>query len=99
MDDKAGKGKAPNNRGTDIHSRGELEKAIERHEKDLEIATEIGDRAREGNAYGNLGNAHRLRGNFRRAIDYHEKNLKLAIEIGDRAGDCLLYTSPSPRDA
>ena len=34
MDDKTGKEKASNNRGTDFHSRGELEKAIECHQKD-----------------------------------------------------------------
>ena len=57
MDDKAREEKASNNRGTDFHSRGELEKAIECHEKDLEIAIEIGDRVREGKVYGNLGHA------------------------------------------
>ena len=41
MDDKAGKEKASNNRGTDFHSRGELGKAIESHEKDLKIAIEM----------------------------------------------------------
>ena len=64
MDDKTGKDKASNNRGTDFHSRGELEKAIECYEKDLEIAIEISDRAREGNAYGNLGDAYRLLGDL-----------------------------------
>ena len=91
MDDKAGKEKASNNRGSDFHSRGDLGKAIEYHKKDLEIAIKIGDRAREGNAYGNLGNTYRLLGNFRRAIEHHEKNLRLAIEIGDRAREGEAY--------
>ncbi|XP_044180931.1 G-protein-signaling modulator 2-like [Acropora millepora] len=91
MDDKAEKETTSKNRGTDFHSRGELGQDIECHEKDLEIAIEIGDRAREGNAYGNLGNTYRLLGKFRRAIEYHEKNLRLAIETGDRAGEGEAY--------
>ena len=55
MDDE-GKEKASNNRGTDFHSQGKLGKALECHEKDLEVAIKMGDRAREGNAYGNFGN-------------------------------------------
>ena len=88
MDDKAGKEKAPNNRGTHlhVHSRGEVGQAIECHEKDLEIAIEIGDRAGEGEAYGNLGCAFDSMGNFPKAIEYHEKYLKIAIEIGDLDG-------------
>ena len=78
MDDKAREEKASNNRGTDFHSRGELEKAIECYEKDLEIAIEIGEWVREGKAYGNLGHAYRLLGNFRRAIEYFSKNLRLS---------------------
>ena len=102
MDDNVGKEKASS--GTDFHSRGELGKVIECHEKDLEIAIKIGDRAGEGEAYGNLGCAYDSMGDFPKAIVSHEKYLKIAIEIGDldgkgRACGCLLYTSPSPRDA
>ena len=80
MDNKAAKEQASNNRGTDFHSWGELEKAIECHKKDLEAAIEMGDKAGEGNAYGNLGNAYRFLGNLRRAIEYHKKNLRIAID-------------------
>ena len=79
-------------------------KAIQYHEKHLKIAKEIGDRAGEGRAYGNLGLAYQSLGDYQKAIEYHEKRLKIAKESGDRAGEgraygCLLYTSPSPRDA
>ena len=40
--------------GKDFHKWGESGKAIECHEKDLEIAIKIGDQAGEGEAYGNL---------------------------------------------
>ncbi|XP_015780891.1 PREDICTED: G-protein-signaling modulator 2-like [Acropora digitifera] len=91
MDDKAGKEKASNNRGTDFHSRGELGKAIERLEKDLEIAIEIADQAREGNAYGNIGNTYRLLGGEGTAYGnignaYHAlADFQKAIEYHQRA--------------
>ena len=89
-------------------------KAIEYHERHLTNAKEIRDRVEEEGTYGNLGNAHQSLGDHQKAIDYHEKRLKIAKEIGDLAGEggaygnlgnayqslgCLLYTSPSPRDA
>ena len=70
MDDKEGKEKASTNRGTDFHTRGELGKAIERHEKDLKIAIEMGDRAAEGEAYGNLGCTYDSLGDLPKAIEY-----------------------------
>ena len=86
------------NLGNAYFSLGKFQKALEYHEKHLKIAIAIGDRAGQGRAYGSLGNAYNSLGAFRKAIEYHEKCLKIGIEIGDRAHDCLLYTSPSPRD-
>ena len=62
-------------------SLGDYRKAIEYHEKDLKIATEIGDRGGEGGAYGSLGNAYQSLGDYRKAIEYHEKHLKIATEM------------------
>ncbi|XP_074609557.1 tetratricopeptide repeat protein 28-like [Acropora palmata] len=70
-----------------IDSLGDFRKAIGYHEKDLNIAKEIGDRAGEGGAYGNLGIAYNSLGDFRKSIEYHEKHLKIAKDIGDRAGE------------
>ena len=77
---------------------GDFRNAIECREKHLKIAIEIDDRAGEGWAYGY---AYFSKCDFRKAIEYHGKHLKIAREVGDQAGEggCLLYTSPSPRDA
>ena len=66
-------------------------KAIECHEKHLEIAKGIGYRVGEGTAYGNLGWAYFLLRDYRKAIDYHEKHLEIAKEIDDRAGEGRAY--------
>ena len=55
-------------------------KAIKYYEKDLKIATEIGDREGEGRAYANLGNAYKSLGDYQKP---HEKDLKIATETGD----------------
>ncbi|XP_044170136.1 tetratricopeptide repeat protein 28-like [Acropora millepora] len=72
-------------------SLGDFRKAIEYHEKHLEIAIEVGNRVGEGSAYGNLGSAYQSLGDFRKAIEYHEKHLKIAIEVGDRVGEGNAY--------
>ena len=63
---------------------GELPRAIECHERDLNIAREIGTRRGESGALGNLGIAYRQLGQPRRAIEYFEQNLDIAREIGDQ---------------
>ena len=54
----------------------DFQKAIEYHERDLEISKELGDRAGEGKAYGNLGNAYHSLGDFQKAVEYHERHLE-----------------------
>ena len=70
---------------------GEYKKAIDYHERNLQIAKEVGDRAGEGSAYGNLGNAHYCLEDYKKAIDYHERDLKIAKEVGDKAGEGSAY--------
>ncbi|XP_067030058.1 G-protein-signaling modulator 2-like [Acropora muricata] len=72
---------------------GDLQKAIEYHEKHLKIKKETGDWAGEGIAHGNLGNAYISLGDFQRAIDYHEKHLKIAKQTGDRTGEGIAHGS------
>ena len=45
-----------------------MKKALEYHNKTLEIAKKIGDIDGEGRAYVNIGNIHRLLGNYEMAI-------------------------------
>ena len=84
VDDRAEEGKAYENLGNAYQCLSDYQKAIEGHEKQLEIALEIGDRDGESRAYGNLGKTCMLVGDYRKAIKYHEKYLKIAIEIGYR---------------
>jgi tetratricopeptide (TPR) repeat protein len=63
------------------------EKAIEYHEKALDISRKIGDRKGEGNQLGNLGIVYSDLGQVEKAIDYYEQALVIAKEIGDRRGE------------
>ncbi|MBS0648393.1 MAG: tetratricopeptide repeat protein [Verrucomicrobia bacterium] len=80
-----------NRLGIVYHSLGEYRKAIEHHEKSLQIAQELGDRAGEGRAYGNLGDVYHSLGEYRKAIEHHEKSLQIAQELGNRAGEGRAY--------
>ena len=70
-----------------------IEKTIEYHEKDLQIAIEVGDRGGEGGAYGNLGIAYGSLGDYQKAIEYLENCLRIAKEIGNRSLEGASYHS------
>ena len=58
----------------------EIFRAIQYHERNLKISTELGDRAGEGKAYRNLGNSHRSHhSNLQKAIQ-HYKNSAIAFD-------------------
>ena len=77
--------------GLAYYSLGEYGRAIEYHQKDLQIAIERGDRAGERRAYGNLGLAYDALGEYHCAIEFHDKCLQIALERGDRAGEGTAY--------
>ena len=85
--------KAYGNLGNACHSLGDFKTAIDYHERQLKIATELGDKAGEGYAYGNLGNAHHRLGDFKIAIDYHERQLKITKELGDKSVEEKAYNN------
>jgi tetratricopeptide (TPR) repeat protein len=64
-----------------------IERAIEYHTRNLDIARQTHDRRGEGRALGNLGYAHDLLGEPGRAIDNHKQRLAIAREIHDRRGE------------
>ncbi len=66
---------------------GSYKKAIEYHERALEIAREIGNRQGEGAVLGNLGIAYRNLGKVEKAIEYYEQALVTSKEIGDRRNE------------
>ncbi len=73
-----------NSAGTAYAHLGELEKAIEFHERQLVIARETGDHQQEGSALGNLGIIYFRLGEFEKAIGSHEDQLGISRKIGDR---------------
>ena len=85
--DKAGEGQAFGNLGITHNNRCDFHKAIKYHERDLQIAKEVGDKAEEGRAYGNLGIAYHRLSDFHKAMEYHECYLQIAKEVGDKAGE------------
>ncbi|CAH3162763.1 unnamed protein product, partial [Pocillopora meandrina] len=89
--DKAGEGQAFGNLGIAYNNLCDFHKAIEYHERDLQIAKEVGDKAGEGRAYGNLGIAYHRISDFHKAIEYHECHLQIAKEVGDKAGEGRAY--------
>jgi tetratricopeptide (TPR) repeat protein len=72
---------------------GNFKKAIEYHEKSLEIDKSIGDQAGESACYTNLGIAYDGLGDFKKAIEFNEKSLEIAKAIEDKAGESKCYTN------
>ena len=105
MGNKAGEGRANENLGYAYDSLGDFHKAIEYHERCLQMLKEMQDKAGEGRAYGNLGNAYDSLGYFRKAIQYHKRHLQIAKEVRDKAGEggaygnlCNVYQSSGDFD-
>ena len=91
--DRAGESSCYINLGIAYRSLGDYGKAIEYHDKSLEITKDIGDRAGESSCYINLGAAHHSLGDYRKTIEYHDKSLEIKKDIGDRAGELSCYTN------
>ena len=89
--EKASEGQAFGNLGIAYNNQCDFHKAIQYHERHLQIAKEVGDKAREGQAYGNLGNANHRLADFHKAIECHECRLQIAKEVGDKAGEGQAY--------
>ena len=81
--DKIGESSCYTNLGNAYRSVGDYGKAIEYHEKSLDINKDIGDRAGESSCYTNLGIAYRSLGDYGKVIEYYEKSLKIDEDIGD----------------
>ena len=73
----------------------------------LSLAVDAGNKRLEGMHNGKLGNTHLALAQYDDAEGHFERSLRIARERKDvlleaitlgQLGDCLLYTSPSPRD-
>ena len=74
------------NLGNAYYRLGHYEKAIQYHEKHLEISTAIGNQSGIAASNGNLGVAYHNLGQYEKAIQYHEKHLKISTAIGNQSG-------------
>ncbi len=72
------------NLGNVYQSLGQYQKAIDDHQKSLEIAEKIGDRGSKARSLGNLGLAYQSLGQYQKAIDLYEKSLVITRDIGLR---------------
>ena len=78
----------------DVHRiRGELDEAVEMHEKSLALNTELGFKGGVANDYANLGNVHSIRGELDEAVEMYEKSLALDTELGDKEGMANQYSN------
>lgn len=75
------------NLGTAYAAIGEFRRAIEHHEKSLEICRQTGNRQGEASALCNLASSYTPLGDARRSIPFYETALAIAREIGDRQGE------------
>ena len=70
------------NLGIVYQIRGELDRALEYHQKSLAIAKQLGNKEVMANQYGNLGVVYQTRGELDQAIEYWEKSLALFQQVG-----------------
>ena len=91
MGNKAGEGGAYGSLSIAYDNLGNFRKAIDYHERHLQIAKEVGDKDEEGGANGNLGNAFQSLGDFHKAIHYHGRQLQITKEVGDKAREGKVY--------
>ena len=91
LETRAGEGRSYSNLGNCYNSLEQYDKAIQHHDKSLNIAEQIGDKAGEGCSPSNLGNCY---SSLEKAIQYHEKMLITAQLFANKAGEDGSFGSP-----
>lgn len=71
--------------------RGELDQAIQMHEKSLTIETELGRKEGMASQYGHLGIVHLIRGEIDQGAQMLEKSLAINTELGHKEGMANQY--------
>lgn len=64
----------------------DYQKALEYHNKDVELVHEIGDEIAEAKACGNLGNTYKMLGKFNEAIVNCKRYLEISRKLHDEQG-------------
>jgi len=79
------------NLGLIYRTRGDLNRAEEKHTKSLEIETQLDRREGMAHQYGNLGLIHSIRGDLDRAEEMFRKALDIHEQLGNREGMAADY--------
>jgi tetratricopeptide (TPR) repeat protein/KaiC/GvpD/RAD55 family RecA-like ATPase len=66
--------------------KGELDQALENHQRSLSIKKELGDRSGVADSLNNLGLVYLSKGELDNALDYYQRSLKIKEELGDKDG-------------
>ena len=87
-------------KGIAVNRYSDYKDGVQYYEKAAALFQELELHGKVITCYGNTAIFHRRRGELRTAIKYREKSIALREKVGsNKNGSCLLYTSPSPRDA
>nr|VFK61080.1 MAG: Tetratricopeptide repeat-containing protein [Candidatus Kentron sp. TUN] len=79
------------NLGRAYSQQGDLDLAIQMHERALEIHGRIGDQSGCAQDYGNLAICYRQKGDVNRALMFYKRDLEITEEIGDRHSAAISY--------
>jgi predicted ATPase len=79
--------------GNIYYSQREYERALESHEKSLEIREKLSDLEGMAMSYNNIGLIHKSRGSYETALEYHKKSLEIREKIGDQQGVAMCYNN------
>ena len=90
-DDKEWQAISYGNLGLVYQARGELDKAIEYHEKALAISEALSLKQGVARNYGNLGLVYQTRGELDKATEYHEKALAISEALSLKEGVASQY--------
>ena len=98
IDDAQAVASAYNSIASSYEALSQLDNALAYHEKSLAIKIQINDTIGIANSKNNLGIVYDTKGNYTKALENYFDALKIYEEHSDEFQNCLLYTSPSPRD-
>jgi tetratricopeptide (TPR) repeat protein len=73
-----------NNQGILYRHGGDLQKALEHHEKSLEIRRGLKSKVEIAGSLNNIANVYRSKGNLRKALDFRHQALAFAKETGNK---------------
>jgi len=77
--------KCLNNIGSIYNSQGQLETALDYHQRALSLREQVGDPADIAHTLNDIGSIYNSQGQFETALDYHQRALALREQVGNPA--------------